>query len=84
MEQITITPANKELSVKLKAMQLVNDFTSLGFGSRGAFLAIVKHYQTKYVDQQASIRLSNWFYGRVICEDMNNEIETVLNKLRHE
>lgn len=82
--QIIIDPANDDMKAKCTALKILNDFAALGFDSRGAFMAIACHYFPKYKDGKQNVRLSNWWYTKFTDVQMNEEMETVLNKLRYE
>lgn len=82
--EITIQPANDIMKDRVKALQLMNGFVALGFQNRQAFLAIVSHYFPKYKTTKEKTRLSNWHYGKISENTINNDIEIVLNKLKNE
>jgi hypothetical protein len=81
---IIIKPSNSEMAMKIKALSLMNDFITLGFSNRSAFMAIVMHYFPKYKEGKEKNRLSNWYYGKYTDEGLNSDMDIVLNKLRYE
>jgi len=83
-KEILIKPASKDLAAKVQALKLINEFAVLGFNSRGAFMAIVCHYFSKYKNKRDNLRLSNWYYGKFTDDKMQSDMEIVINKLKTE
>lgn len=81
---IVIKPANEEIGVWATVVKLKNDFLNLGFEKPLAFAQVVCDILPAYSTPQGIKKLNHWWSLRVKDADLNNDLETVLEKLRHE
>jgi hypothetical protein len=80
---ITISPANEEIGLKLKALEHINWFMSMGF-THQAFLSLVSFHYPKYSKTPCKGRLSNWWYTKIVDSEINENVESVIRLLKNE
>lgn len=83
-KSIIINPVNDEIQVMATAVKLRNDFASMGFQTRGAFINTVQDYMPKYKEYKLAIALERWWASREKNEEINNDLDVIINKLRYE
>lgn len=80
---ITIRPANGEIELKLKALEHINWFASMGF-THQAFITLVAYHHPDFKDGPERRRLSNWWYTKIVDEDINSKVDMVIKQLKNE
>lgn len=79
-KDVVIRPADFDVARRLDALKILNDFRSLGFHQRAAFVVTVKA-----IDKETDETVLNHFWaGRVFDEELNNRLQVVLDKLKSE
>ena len=81
---IVIEPANEEMGIWGMALKIKNSFLALGFEKPVPFVEVVCDVLPKYSTPHGIKRLNHWWSLRVKDADMNTDLETVLETLRHE
>lgn len=80
---VVIVPSNQEIKERLEALRLVNWFHKMGF-NRAAFMNVMRHHFARYQSEKNSNQLSNWWYGKISDETIFEDVEKVIEKIKHE
>ncbi|RZJ33748.1 MAG: hypothetical protein EOO51_12725 [Flavobacterium sp.] len=75
---ISITPADAEMTVLLKAVSLLNSYKLAGFDTPKKFVEIVCEYFGEYGDYDGQQKLKAFWAARVKDEKLNNDLQRVL------
>ncbi len=83
-KQVIISSKNPEIMVAANALRLRNSILDMGFKTRSVVVDLIVEHYPKYATSKGINRLQNWWNGRVNDKTINNDIEMVINKLKHE
>ncbi|WP_422858799.1 hypothetical protein ACOKFD_15785 [Flagellimonas sp. S174] len=97
-KEVTIRTENHDIWLMAVALDLKSKFIKTGFETFGAFSSIMRQYLEKYNDEQGKKKLLAWWNIRTKdlqinvdaefvldqLKDINCDVETVIEKLKHE
>jgi len=80
---LNLKPIDDDIKTRLIGVIILNDFRKLGFQKRDAFINLVCDILPKYAKYPKFRDLERFWDGRIANEDLNNELFTVLENLKH-
>ena len=83
-KEVTIRSENKEIMLTAQAVSLKDSFLLLGFETRAAFVKTVCDYFPKYNNIEGISKLQRFWAFRLTDKSVNDDVETVINKLSYE
>lgn len=83
MENVTINPVDNIIKTRVDALNILNEFKRLGF-AKGGFISVVQENIEEYKDYKHVKRMISFWDGRCNQEDLNNELQALLEKLKSE
>ena len=84
MNLIQFKPVDKDVEVHGNALRILNEFKSLGFTTRSAFVEVILQIDPHYNDFLLIQKLFNFWSVRVKDENLNNDLDKVIEKLKSE
>lgn len=75
---ISITPADNEIKILLKAISILNSFKLAGYDTPKKFVEIVCEYFGEYSDYDGQVKLKTFWACRVKDEKLNDDLQRVL------
>lgn len=84
MNLIQFKPYDKDVALLGNAIRILNEFKTLGFTKREAFVEVVIQKDSHYNEFGNIQKLMNFWSGRVKDENLNKDLEKVIEKLKAE
>ena len=84
MKNITIAPANDEIRLLAKMVQVKNEFINMGFSERKPFINLVQETNDKYIGYQQAVLLERWWVLRSRDECLTEDLELIIENLKNE
>lgn len=84
MNLIQFKPVDNDVALLGNAIRILNDFKSLGFVKRDAFIEVVLELDPHYNEFSRIQKLMNFWSGRVKDENLNKDLDKVIEKLKTE
>ena len=84
MNLIQFRPVDKDIQVHGEALRILNEFKTLGFVTRSAFVEVILQKNPDYNDFGKIQKLMNFWSVRVKDESLNKDLDIVLDKLKAE
>jgi hypothetical protein len=82
MNFIQFKPVDEEMRLLGNAITILNEFKTLGFVKRDAFVETVLDLDPNYKTFRNMQKLNNFWAGRVKDKYLNTDLECVLEKLK--
>lgn len=80
----SIALADNVMELKFRSLKIVNEFKWLGFDKWPSFLGVVQHTMEKYQNENGKKMLQAFWNTRTFREDIMEDLEFVLEKLKSE
>ena len=84
MNLIQFRPVDNDVALLGNAIRILNDFKTLGFVKRDAFIEVVLELDPHYNEFSRIQKLMNFWSGRVKDENLNKDLDKVIEKLKSE
>jgi hypothetical protein len=84
MNLIQFRPVDNDVALLGNAIRILNDFKTLGFIKRDAFIEVVLELDPHYNEFSRIQKLMNFWSGRVKDENLNKDLDKVIEKLKSE
>ena len=84
MKNISIKPYDSSIKLMVESLNILNEFKMLGFTSRSGFVGVVQDNVEEFKDYKTLTKLLNFWDGRKKCEDLNETLTQLLDKLKQE
>ena len=84
MNLIQFKPVDKDVEVHGNALRILNEFKTLGFTTRSAFVEVVLQIDPHYNEFGRIQKLMNFWSVRVKHEILNKDLDKVIEKLKAE
>jgi len=82
MNLIEIYPVDDEMNLLATAVKLLNEFKIMGFVRRQGFVELVMDCKPEYQTFENMQKLNNFWAGRVKDKNLNDDLQTVIDKLK--
>lgn len=84
LEKVCISPADEDMLIRVKSLNILNEFKMLGFDTRGGFVGVVQQNIDEYIDYKKVKRLLSFWDGRLKDAELNKKLCNLLEQLRNE
>ena len=81
---VVIIPIDPEISVRANSVKLLNDFKTLGFYKRNAFVNIVQEKEPDYKNYDSEKNLLSFWAGRFSDKGLNDDLGKIIESLKSE
>ena len=81
-KSIVISPVDNEMELLANAVRILNSYKVAGFVKRESFVELVMGEDTSYHNLSGMQKLNNFWAGRVKDQDLNNDLQRILEKLK--
>lgn len=82
MNTINIIPVDEEMKVLATAVKILNDYKTIGFVNRSAFVELIMDEDKSYHSFQAMQKLNNFWAGRVKDEELNADLIRIFENMK--
>lgn len=82
MNNITISPFDRQMELRINALKILNDYKVLGFTKRESFVELIMDEDRSFHNFSAMTKLNNFWSGRVADDELNNDLERILDKIK--
>lgn len=82
MNNITISPFDRQMELRISALKILNDYKVLGFTKRESFVELIMDEDRSFHNFLGMTKLNNFWSGRVADDELNNDLERILDKIK--